>query len=54
MHAVALIGANPHLVGYGVVGEVSGELAEIDNVGNTSRIGWNVFVRDERIVLPLV
>ena len=49
MHVVTLVWADPNIIGDGVVGEVGGELAEVDNVGYARRVGLQVLVADERI-----
>ena len=54
VHVVALVGADPYIVGDGVVGKIGGQLAEVDDVGDARRVGLNVLVADERIMLALV
>src|SRR5579884_1680153 len=54
MHVVALVGADPAVIGNGVVRQVGGELAEIHDVRHTSRVILHILIRDKRIVLALI
>jgi len=54
MHVVALIRADPDIIGHGIVGEIGCQLAEVDDIRHSRGIGLHVFVGYERIVLALV
>lgn len=54
MHVVTLVGTDPDIVGNVIAGEVGRELTEVDDVGDASGIGLDVFVADKGIVLALV
>src|SRR5579884_3143784 len=54
MHVVALIGANPAVIGNGIVRQIGRELAEIHNVRHTSRVILHILIRNKGVVLALI
>src|SRR5271169_1124952 len=48
VHVMALIRADPDIVGYGVVRKVGSQLAEVDNIRHAGGIRLNVLVADKR------
>ena len=54
MHIVALVWADPRVIGHVVLGEVGAQLGQLDELRQPLRAVLDIRERDERVVLALV